>query len=207
MPEIAASDSRRLTAERNLEAILDGAERLLRRGLEPSMSAVASEAGVSRPTVYAHFPDRQALLQALVKRTVGEAMTAIRSAEVERGPAPQALQRLIAAGWQQIANHDEIAHAALGALSADAMRDAHMSVREAILELIERGRREGAFRADVPAGWLVTAGLALVHATAEEVRAGQLDARDAPALLLRMIADLVGRRRGSRGNARDASSF
>jgi AcrR family transcriptional regulator len=194
MPEIAVGDPRRLTAERNLAAILDAAQRLLQHGDGPSISAVAAEAGVSRPTVYAHFADRHSLLKALVRRTVEEAMRAIRSAEPGRGAAPEALQRLIAASWREIAGHEEIARAAAAELSAHEMRTAHESARDAILELIDRGRREGAFRSDVPAGWLVTASIALIHATAEEVGAGQIDADAAMQLLSRTIADLFADR-------------
>lgn len=175
MAETSTSDARRVIAERNLEAILDGAEGLLARGDQPTISAVAQEAGVSRPTVYAHFPDRRRLLEALVERTVRRAMAAIDSAEVDRGPAADALERLIASAWQQLAAHDQVAHAAAGDLSADAMRAAHQGARDAIGRLVDRGRREGSFRTDVPAGWLITATLALIHATAEEVRLGHLD--------------------------------
>jgi len=44
---------REALAERNAEAILDAAERLLARGEQTSVSALAGEAGLSRPTVYA----------------------------------------------------------------------------------------------------------------------------------------------------------
>jgi AcrR family transcriptional regulator len=193
LAEVSATDSRRVVAEHNLQAILDGAERLLRRGEQPSISAVAAEAGVSRPTVYAHFPDRPALLQALVARTVKHAMSAIESAEPDRGPAPEALERLIASSWQQLAGHDEIARAAARELSAEAMRQAHESARGVIRKLIDRGRHDGSFRADVPVGWLVTASLALVHAAAEAVRMGELDAQAAPPTLSQAI-DRVLRR-------------
>lgn len=187
------TDSRRLTAEHNLQAILDAAARLLQRGEQPSISAVASEAGVSRPTVYAHFPHRRLLLQALVERTVQHAMSTIEAAEPDRGPAPEALQRLIASSWQQLASHEEIARAAAHELSADAMRQAHEKARGVIRTLIERGRHDGYFRTDLPAGWLVTASLALVHAIAEEVRTGELDAEAAPKTLTLTIADLLHR--------------
>lgn len=193
LPELSATDSRRLIAEHNLQAILDAAERLLQRGEEPSISAVASEATVSRPTVYAHFPDRQALLQALVERTVQHAMSAIGAAEPDRGPPADALQRLIASSWQQVASHDEIARAAARELSADAMRQAHRSARDVIRKLIERGREDGSFRTDIPVAWLITASLALVHAAAEEVRMDQLDADAAPRMLSATIADLLRR--------------
>ena len=180
-----------MIAEHNLKAILDGAERLLRRGEQPSISAVAAEAGVSRPTVYAHFPDRPALLGALVERTVRHAMSAIQAAEPDRGPAADALPRLIASSWQQLASHDEIARAAARELSADAMHVAHQSARDVIRRLIERGQRDGSFRTDVPVGWLVTASLALIHAAAETVRMGELDAEAAPQTLSLTVAHLL----------------
>jgi AcrR family transcriptional regulator len=182
---------REAIAERNLEAILDAAERLLSRGEQPSMSAVAHEAGVSRPTVYAHFPARPALIEALVKRAVTDAMAAIDTAEVGQGPAADALARLIPAAWQQLAAHDQIGRAAASDLSAEAMRAAHHSAREAIRELIERGRREGSFRTDLPTGWMVSSSLALIHAAAEEVRNGQLDPQVALQALELTIPELI----------------
>jgi AcrR family transcriptional regulator len=191
MTETSSTDSRRITAEHNLTAILDATERLLSAGEQPTISAVAHEAGVSRPTVYAHFPDRPTLIEGLVKRTVSQAMAAIESAHIDQGTADEALQRLIAAGWQQIADHDQIARAAAHELSAEAMRGAHHSARAAIGELIERGRREGSFRTDVPTGWLVTATLALIHASADEVRGGALEPDAALRALQLTIPQLI----------------
>ncbi len=183
-------DSRRTIAERTVEAILDGAERLLQRHEQPSISAVASEAHVSRPTVYAHFGDRERLLEALVERAVRRAIAAIESAEPDRGPAVDALQRLIAASWEDLGRHEEIAHAAATQLTTHAMRRAHDSARTVIAKLVERGRREGTFRSDVATGWLVTTCLAMIHAAAEEVRAGELDSKAAVDLLAATVADL-----------------
>jgi AcrR family transcriptional regulator len=185
---------REAIAEHNVQAILDAAERLLQAGEQASISAVASEAGVSRPTVYAHFPDRRVLLQALVERTVKHSMSAIEAAEPDRGPAADALQRLIASSWQQLAGHDEMARAAARELSADAMRQSHSSARDTIRDLIQRGRKDGSFRTDLPVGWLVTGALALMHAAAEEVRNGQLDADAALRALELTIPDLIAGR-------------
>src|SRR5258708_39401985 len=103
MARIPPTDSRQAIAERNVAAILDAAQRLLERGEEPTISAVATEAGVSRPTVYAHFGDRSLLLESLVERTVSRSMAAIRSAHPDRGAAPEALQRGLAARWEDAA--------------------------------------------------------------------------------------------------------
>jgi AcrR family transcriptional regulator len=190
MSDEQTQDFRQAIAERNVEAILDAAERLLQRREQPNISAVAAEAGVSRPTVYAHFPDRQRLLEALVERAVRHTTTAIESAEPERGAADDALQRLLAASWEQLARNDEIAHAAAAELSADSMRRAHHAARTVIRELVERGRREGMFRTDVATDWLVTSCLALIHAAAEEVRTGALDSNAALHALSLTVAEL-----------------
>src|SRR5215831_3024124 len=75
----------REVAERNVEAILDAAEELVRQG-QANISAVAALAGVSRVTVYAHFPTWQALLEAAVERAVRRIMAALESAHVNEGP-------------------------------------------------------------------------------------------------------------------------
>ena len=59
-----------------------------------------------------------------------------------------------------------------------------------VSRLIERGRREGAFRDDVPADWLVACTNALFHAAAAEVRAGRLDVGMAHRALLISLRDL-----------------
>jgi AcrR family transcriptional regulator len=190
MPESQPHDSRLATAERNLGAILDGTERLLQRGEHASISGVAAEAGVSRPTVYAHFPDLERLLEALVERTVRRTMVALDSAEPGRGRAVDALRRLLAASWEELSRHEDIARASAADLSAHAMRRAHHDARAVIRKLIERGQREATFRTDVPAGWLVTSCLALIHAAAEEVRTGELDSNAALDVLSVTITDL-----------------
>jgi tetracycline repressor-like protein len=83
-------------------------------------------------------------------------MVAIDSAEPDRGPAADALRRLLAASWDELARNEDIARASAAELSTDAMRRAHAAVRAAIHRLVERGRHDGAFRPDVPADWLVT---------------------------------------------------
>ena len=187
MAEPAKSDLRKATAERNLAAILDAGERLLRSGREPTISAVAAEAGVSRPTVYAHFKDRRAIVEAIVARAVERAMSAVRSARPDEGPAAAALERLIAESWEHVAGDQEIARAAAADLSADAMRRAHSSARAVIAGLVERGRDEGVFRDDVPTSWLITSLLALIHAAAEEVRSGTLSRKQAGTILLATV--------------------
>jgi TetR/AcrR family transcriptional regulator, mexCD-oprJ operon repressor len=182
MPD-ATTDHRRATAERNVAAILDAAEALLARGAAASTSAVAAEAGVSRVTVYSHFPTREALLEAVVERVVRRATAAIDAVGIDQGPPHEALDGLIAAAWSEIDRNRVVATAASEQLSPAALTRSHAALHEPITALVERGRAEGAFRDDLPPGWLVASYFALMHACGEEVRAGRLDAEAAVPVL------------------------
>jgi TetR/AcrR family transcriptional regulator, mexCD-oprJ operon repressor len=176
-------------AERNVEAILDAAEELLRQG-QANISAVAVLAGVSRVTVYAHFPTWEALLEAAVERAVRRTMAALESAHASDGPPVAALERMIAAAWQHLGRYGAMAAAVAELLSPEAIARTHQAAHHTIGALLERGRADGSFRTDLPAGWLVTAAIALVHACSDQVRAGQIDEHDAAPILIASIRDL-----------------
>ena len=122
-----AADHRRATAERNVAAILDAAAELLSEQGPASIAAVAAQAGVSRVTVYAHFPTWEALLEAVVERAVGHTTAVLTAADLEAGPPMEALRRLIAAGWQAVDRHAATAAAAARWLSAEAMGRSHQA--------------------------------------------------------------------------------
>ena len=191
MTESETVDFRREIADRNRETILDAAERLVERTEQLTFSAISHESGLSRPTLYAHFEDRAALMEALVERTVRRTVAAIASADPEHGPAGEALQRQISATWEQIAHYESLGRAAATELSADAMRRAHQEARAVVKRLIERGRVDGTFRTDLSADWLVTCYLALIHAAAEETRSGSLSHKAALRALDSTLSDLL----------------
>src|SRR5215831_11457759 len=108
----------REVAERNVEAILDAAEELLQSQGHANISAVAAQAGVSRVTVYAHFPDWTALLEAAVERAVRRTMTALQAVD---GPPAQPLDLMLAATWQHLARYQAMAAAVSDLLSPEAV--------------------------------------------------------------------------------------
>jgi TetR/AcrR family transcriptional repressor of mexCD-oprJ operon len=185
-----ATDHRRATAERNTVAILDAVQTLLERGAQVSVTAVAAEAGVSRVTVYAHFPTREDLLTAAMERAVTGARAALEAAEPQSGSAREALERVVAAAWRELDRNRAIAQATSEHLVPAEVTKTHDIALSPIRELVERGRAEGAFRSDVPADWLVTSFFALLHACGDEVRAGRLEASRAPAVLTATIGDM-----------------
>jgi len=184
------SDHQRAIAERNVEAILDAVEELLERRAQASISAVAAQAGVSRVTVYAHFRTWEALLEAAVERAVRQTMTALEAADPGTGPPVQALERMLAAAWRHLARYGAMAQAVAEQLGPEAVTRTHQAAHRTIAALLERGRASGSFRTDLPAAWLVTSSIALIHACAEEVRAGRIDERDAVRVLTVTVRDL-----------------
>jgi TetR/AcrR family transcriptional regulator, mexCD-oprJ operon repressor len=184
------SDHRRATAERNLRAILDAAERLLERSAQVSIAAVATESGVSRVTVYAHFATLEQLLEAVVERAVRHAAAALDAAELDSGAPVDALERVITISWRELDRHQSTARAAAEQLGPDRLHHAHRTVRKPLRRLADRGRRQGAFRTDVSADWLVTGCIALMHAAVDEVRSKRMSASAAQKALMATVHDL-----------------
>jgi AcrR family transcriptional regulator len=180
----------REVASRNVDAILDAAEELLRTNGQASISAVAARAGVSRITVYAHFPVWEALLEATVERTVRRLMTALEAASPAEGPADEALERVIATGWQYLSRYQAMAQAVSEGLSAEAVTRTHQAAHQALGTLLARGQAEGSFRTDLPADWLAHASIALMHACTDDIRAGRIDPDDALRIITISIRDL-----------------
>ena len=165
---------RRKTSERNVAAILDATLAQLEHNPKPSLVEIAKAAGISRPTLYAHFPTREDLVEAAVKRTLDETQRDIAAANTDQGTATDALQRLITAGWRSLARHLTTARLALDVLPPERLRQIHKAALDPVRHLITRGQRTGEFRDDQPAEWMVTVLYALLHAAADEVTSGRL---------------------------------
>jgi TetR/AcrR family transcriptional repressor of mexCD-oprJ operon len=189
-PTRPSGDHRRAIAERNLEAICDAAERLLEQGAEPTIAAVATESGLSRVTVYAHFRTRQELLEAVAGRAVGRCLAAFEAAKPEERDPVEALEHLTHVGWQVLDRASAVVRATGRQLPSERRRRLHEPVLAPIHGLIRRGQGQGAFRRDVPSEWLLACFYALVHAAADEVHAGRLAPEVAGRLLLVTVRDL-----------------
>jgi AcrR family transcriptional regulator len=183
---------RRADAERSIAAILDAALACFHADPDASMTEIAQRAGVGRVTLYGHFPSREALLDALFDRTLTEANAALDEVDVERGPADEALARLIASSWRIVDRHRSLLTAALRHLGPEQVRERHGAALERVDRLVARGRSEGVFRADVPSEWLVTVFYTLMHAAAQEVDEGRLAAAGATRALTATLLGALG---------------
>jgi AcrR family transcriptional regulator len=192
----ASTDHRRATAERNAVAILDAAERLLVRAEPLTMVAVATESGLSRPTVYAHFKRVSEIVEAAAERTVIAATAAFAAARPDEGPAGEALTRLVAASWQQLAGAEGFVRRASEYVSEGARHRTHGALIAPLEALVLRGRAEDAFRSDMPVDWLITMYLGLVHAAADHAVVHDAPRDEALTLLQSTVGELFSASRG-----------
>ncbi|MEV4801270.1 TetR/AcrR family transcriptional regulator [Nonomuraea sp. NPDC049421] len=172
--------ARRADARRSRAAILDAAIKLLDARPDASVDAIATAAGVTRQTVYAHFPSRQRLLTAVLDRLTEEAVAEMDAADLDTGPAADALLRLIDAGARAAGRHTKLMqHLSTLPVPPDEDQTRHTPVGDRLRRIIERGRRTGEFDNHLPVDWLIAAVITLSHTAGEERTAGRLPAAEA----------------------------
>lgn len=186
------SRRRRADAERSIAAILAAAARVLGERPDASVEDIAEAAGVSRQTVYAHYPSREALIGAVVDRITEETVAAIDAVDLESGSAAAALERLIEASWRMFERYPLLLNKASSATSEAEDRTRHLPVLDRLERLIERGQAAGEFDRELPRPWLLTATMALGHAAGEEVGAGRMSAEEADATLRTSLLRVYG---------------
>ena len=185
--------NRRADAQRSRAAILDAALRILDADPEASVSTVAAAAGVTRQTVYAHFPSRDRLLTAALDHLTDEAVAAMDAAGPEEGPAAEALLRTLDAARRASGRYPALLrHFAGLPVSEETGRAQHKPVADRLRRIVERGQHAGEFDRNLPADWLVTAIIQLGHAAAGEAEAGRMSAAEADAALTATVRRILG---------------
>jgi AcrR family transcriptional regulator len=192
MPEKV--DHRRAIAERNAAGILDAFERLLARGAAVNMASIAAEAGVSRPTLYAHYGTIADVVAAAAERVVAQSMAAFEAARLDEGPADEALDRMLEASWGQLARFHGLVRVAMEHLPPGAMHRTHHAMMAPLQALLERGRRDGVFRTDLPVAWLQTMYVQVVHGADEHAATHGVSRESALGLLRTTARDLFAAR-------------
>src|SRR5690242_10758126 len=100
-PESAPPTRRRRSdARRSVEAILGAARTVLGERPDASMEEIAGAAGLTRQTVYAHFPSRDALVAALVEAARVRGLAAVDAADLDAAPPVDALRSFLDISWQ-----------------------------------------------------------------------------------------------------------
>ena len=79
----------RSDARQSIAAVLDAAIRTLADRPDASMDEIARAAGVSRQTVYPHFPSRNALIDAVIEQGTAEFAGLLDGVDLDQAPPPR----------------------------------------------------------------------------------------------------------------------
>lgn len=183
---------RRADAERSRAAILDAATRLLGERPDAGVEAIAGAAGVTRQTVYAHFPSRADLIAAVVGQLTEQTVTALDAADLDEGPATAAVLRLLDVSWQTFDRYPVLLQLGSDPVTPQQDHDRHTPVTQRLTRLIRRGQQVGEFDPRLAPLWLVAAIIALGHAAGAEVAAGRMSSRRAAAALRTSVLRVLG---------------
>jgi len=181
---------RRADAQRSFDSILDGALDALASDPEASMAEIARQAGVVRATIYVHFPTRENLIAAVTRRAISDVTEAIQAAEPACGDPAEALRRVVTAAWRALGRFHTLVEVNARLPHAD-LHAMHQPVLGVLVPLIDRGQRDGTFRADVPVIWHLSMLLALIHAASGELSAGRMPQAAVEAALLETVLGAI----------------
>ncbi|MEV0898282.1 helix-turn-helix domain-containing protein [Actinoplanes sp. NPDC049802] len=141
---------RRRDAEENRDRILRAARTLLARQPAASMDDLAQAAGVVRRTVYAHFPNRDALLAGLADRCAADLLDALARTDRDVLEPEVALADYALTVWAAGEQYRLLISLAESDLGMAGLRDLLRPVSEQGYRLLARGREQGRFATHLP---------------------------------------------------------
>lgn len=190
--DAARSRRRRADARRSVEAIVDAARRVLGERADASVEEIAALAGVTRQTVYAHFPSRDALVGAVLDAAGREVLAAVDAAQLDARTPSEALTGFLDLGWQLLRRYYPLLLDSPIAHTRVVRNNPHHAVTTRLEQIIRRGQQAGDFDRALPAPWLAAAILGLGHTAADQVASGQLTSRKAVTTLRQSALRLCG---------------
>ncbi|OBC01634.1 TetR family transcriptional regulator [Mycobacterium sp. 852013-50091_SCH5140682] len=166
----------RADARRNRERLLATAAAAFAEAAGPvSLEGIARDAGVGIGTLYRHFPNREALVEAVYRAELG-AVAASAAELAERHPPVVALRRWMDRYAEFVATKRGMAESlhtmlASGVLQRNETRD---SVVGAVGTLLEAGTADGSLRADIDPDDVVSGLLGILLASQSAEQADRL---------------------------------
>jgi AcrR family transcriptional regulator len=151
----------------------------LLRDPDASMDQIARAAGVVRRTVYGHFPNREALVAALVDGAAEAVIEAHAAGRAGVDDPAEALARAMLAVWHIADRYRLLVALAQRSVTMEGIKQRLTPVREDCVALLRRGQEEGVFRSPVPAGALAYVHEQTLFGLMEAVNEGALPAEEA----------------------------
>jgi AcrR family transcriptional regulator len=156
------SHTMRSDATRNHEAILTSAIAVFAGSPQASMRDVADASGTGRTTLYRHFPDRQALIDAIYARVLAEAdeITARNLDDAGRADPVHVVADLCV----ELAGLGDRYRFLEQHVPGRSTREAEQALQRGspLLGYLEAEQRRGRIRADLDSGWLFEVLIALI---------------------------------------------
>ena len=189
--DASAPKRRRADAERSIASILTAAVDALAGDPDASMSEIARRAGVVRATIYMHFPTRDSLLDAVMDYAIQDVTAAVEAAQPEEGEPREALERVLTTTWRKLDRMHSLISLNSARLPTEEFHRRHMPFIAAIAPLIERGKKTGAFRRDLPTAWHLSMLLGIVHAASGELQTGRIAETEAESAMVSTVINAL----------------
>ncbi len=135
------------------------------------MNEIAELSGIGRTTLYRYFRTRDELLAAVKSQATADAWTAVQASRPDEDGAEAALRRVIA-GLVGVGDRYRVVFSE--EMSHKEPKQEHLELKEAMVTLIERGQREGAFSPTLTPDWILSAMGALLFVAIRKINDGDL---------------------------------
>ncbi|MFF2777501.1 TetR/AcrR family transcriptional regulator [Streptomyces sp. NPDC058052] len=180
-----AGPPRRTDARLNRERLVAAAREVFAEaGPGASLNEIARRAGVGPGTLYRHFPDRSALLTAVLADRI-ETLGAQAERLLVSEDADDALERWLRAFLAHARANQGMGSALLADAAGEAGIDCHRRILDMATGLLARAQQHGTARADLTADDLLHLVVGIALSTAQDERTGR------PGLLLGLVLDAV----------------
>jgi AcrR family transcriptional regulator len=142
--------ARRSDGVANREKILTAALRTLQRDVTEPMAVIAQEAGVGVGTLYRHFPDREALLDALQVRSIGMVLALVEEVLSRATPGIDAVHEFLV-GTVRHGSQLFLPHHGAPPTTDPGYQDLDRRVWDGVGRMVEHGTADGTLRDDLTA--------------------------------------------------------